>query len=1294
MCVGNEKNLVDGGVKRVLKYLEDEDITSDTKEKLEQVWSESDQEATDAIVALIHQGVDVKAPDGGATVAIHYAAANGHVEVLSLLLEQGGDVAQDNDGRTALHYAAEDGTVEVLSLLLERGADVSVQDNDGWTALHLAALHGDVEKLSLLLERGADVDAQTKDGWTALHYAARHGYVGGLSLLLEGGADVDAQDKDGWTALHLAALHGHTEVLSLLLKGGADVAAQDKDGWTALHYAADNGHTEVLSLLLEEGADVSVQDKDGLTALHYAATSGRIKAVSLLLDRNADAHAITKEGHNPLCHMILKKRDDPDDGYLDVVRLLSSLEPKLSLSPLIESSTLEMHQLGMLTCAQYWQGRQKDKLPLLKVPSEVVAGGEDAVKTYLTEVEKTATGIYRRKVCVVGPSTWGKTSLIKSITSKEVSLEKMDERTIGIDLFSMEFEEASDDNEGMKRHYVTFWDFAGQDIYQLAHALFFSERTLYLLCLDMEKYTEHLGAGADSDSMRIFLEKNVIHWIHIILTRQPKARFKLIGTKCDTVSDDALHSAQRNVKLHLGRLLQDADPLVKVEYTTESRKEFDQNLLVTSATSPESLLRARESIKTTIRDQSELSFLMPESYSAVLQYIIDIRRSVAKATPKERVQKLVVKQFDICDGLLNNVECLDNSLQLCTEILQTLHRLGDILWWKQEGDFQEWIILDPAIMLDLVRDVVSHTHEFQKGDQYAKLCRDGRLEHALLKSFEWWEALDTEVMTMFKLLLKKCCLAYPVNNVEIEKADLIVPTYWKTKEKANAKRTLEKRSSVLDQHYIDGADSAKWRYSLPVGISEAIYLNFAVQCYDREDVTRNVGPTFMESYIDGELACGIYFASGPRCDTITIEVVASTNDIAWTEMSYWVIAMEQVLLDYPGLDQPNHKRIGRYVVSRDNTEHSVNDFLRNERNLDEGRLRETYHWLPPDFEWFLQCAWKTPGKLAELRRAHQLIVLKRLIVNQDKRRLPAVWTLLYEENSSMIELRIHSDLSGKCFHDPLRIRAPGSFQTFVAEHREFFQAGISILSLASVAIPFAVASTAVGMALSAVGGAVSGTSNSIKSILEKTGLVPGKTRKFDKEEHKTFLREVLNYHDPPLDEFKIGPVSELCCAATENGSYVWVHHSEVAALTSRFKECTCISMCFTNVIGLKPTKKENVYYEWKLVRSDKVIEENTIQIEANTSTGVWRASQSVPLEVNSVEDLRQCKLEMTVKRKRQATCWPRKEKELGNGGQAFGDFKISGFSGSNTIEVPISRRTRGICRVECQITVVSTRKGL
>lgn len=84
-------------------------------------------------------------------------------------------------------------------------------------------------------------------------------------------------------------------------------------------------------------------------------------------------------------------------------------------------------------------------------------------------------------------------------------------------------------------------------------------------------------------------------------------------------------------------------------------------------------------------------------------------------------------------------------------------------------------------------------------------------------------------------------------------------------------------------------------------------------------------------------------------------------------------------------------------------------------------------------------------------------------------------------------------------------------------------------------------------------------------------------------------------------------------------------------------------------------KKRNIDCEKKLFRSNKAVQENTIQIEANTTT--------------------------------------RQDEELGNGCHVFGDFKISGFSGSSTIKIPISTRDRDTCSVECQITVVSTDRG-
>lgn len=48
----------------------------------------------------------------------------------------------DRTGKTALHHAAYNGHVEMLSLLLLKGANVKAQDRSERTALHYAAFTG------------------------------------------------------------------------------------------------------------------------------------------------------------------------------------------------------------------------------------------------------------------------------------------------------------------------------------------------------------------------------------------------------------------------------------------------------------------------------------------------------------------------------------------------------------------------------------------------------------------------------------------------------------------------------------------------------------------------------------------------------------------------------------------------------------------------------------------------------------------------------------------------------------------------------------------------------------------------------------------------------------------------------------------------------------------------------------------------------------------------------------------------------------------------------------------------
>jgi len=55
-------------------------------------------------------------------------------------------------GWTPLNWAADEGHVDVVRLLLEKGADVAVANSNGWTPLNLAASNGYIDVVRLLLE--------------------------------------------------------------------------------------------------------------------------------------------------------------------------------------------------------------------------------------------------------------------------------------------------------------------------------------------------------------------------------------------------------------------------------------------------------------------------------------------------------------------------------------------------------------------------------------------------------------------------------------------------------------------------------------------------------------------------------------------------------------------------------------------------------------------------------------------------------------------------------------------------------------------------------------------------------------------------------------------------------------------------------------------------------------------------------------------------------------------------------------------------------------------------------------
>jgi ankyrin repeat protein len=123
------------------------------------------------VKTLLDQGQALEAKQNGQT-ALHIAAMNGKVDILTVLIARGASVnVQDENGITPLMLAARDGRLEAVQALIAQGAKIPVQDKLGENALHIAAAHGKTDVVSALLDRGADIRATTNTGLNALVFA-------------------------------------------------------------------------------------------------------------------------------------------------------------------------------------------------------------------------------------------------------------------------------------------------------------------------------------------------------------------------------------------------------------------------------------------------------------------------------------------------------------------------------------------------------------------------------------------------------------------------------------------------------------------------------------------------------------------------------------------------------------------------------------------------------------------------------------------------------------------------------------------------------------------------------------------------------------------------------------------------------------------------------------------------------------------------------------------------------------------------------------------------------------------
>ncbi|PIN22005.1 26S proteasome regulatory complex, subunit PSMD10 [Handroanthus impetiginosus] len=207
----------------------------------------------------------------------------GDLEIVEAILKRDSSLINHStvyDRNSLLHIAAANGQIEILSLLLDRSVKPDVLNRHKQTPLMLAAMHGKISCVKKLIEADANILMfDSLNGRTCLHYAAYYGHSDCLELILSAARDshvsaswgysrfVNIRDSKGATPLHLAARQRQSQCVHILLDNGALVCASTGGygfpGSTALHLAARSGSLDCIRELLAWGADRLQRDASG-----------------------------------------------------------------------------------------------------------------------------------------------------------------------------------------------------------------------------------------------------------------------------------------------------------------------------------------------------------------------------------------------------------------------------------------------------------------------------------------------------------------------------------------------------------------------------------------------------------------------------------------------------------------------------------------------------------------------------------------------------------------------------------------------------------------------------------------------------------------------------------------------------------------------------------------------------------------------------------------------------------------------------------------------------------------------
>lgn len=280
------------------------------------------------IELLLSFGADPNALDEMGGTTAQWAAGNGHIDAIRILLDTGMDPSAD--GRLALRLALSKGHLEIARLLVERGARIdmscilAVQQHGAKNANKMAMLLFCVEGLATATasERGLDSadepNALVKWDTFSVPILMQNGDYYLSAALLEheiGTGTADLSDSGRALLFCICTEYNLQKGIFHLLAAGPVTKSMQQFGvlpyrWTALQIAIYKGHFEVVEQLCAQGWDPIQEDCDGRMALDLAAGEGHYGLVQDLVASRGAAEHRDRAGNTPMMHAAKGPRSD------------------------------------------------------------------------------------------------------------------------------------------------------------------------------------------------------------------------------------------------------------------------------------------------------------------------------------------------------------------------------------------------------------------------------------------------------------------------------------------------------------------------------------------------------------------------------------------------------------------------------------------------------------------------------------------------------------------------------------------------------------------------------------------------------------------------------------------------------------------------------------------------------------------------------------------------------------------------------------------------------------------------